>query len=636
MEKFYLTTAIYYVNSTPHLGSVSEAIAADVIARYKRLRGFSVFFSTGTDEHSQKIEIRAKEQGLDPKDFVDRESAVWKSIFDKIDITYNRFIRTSDEDHIKVVQDFFEKLYEKGDIYLGKYEGWYCIRDETFLKDSELEDGKCPHCGGEVQKISEDNYFFKLSKYQEPLLRFYTENKEFLRPESRYNEIYNIIKGGLQDVSVTRKSFKFGIPVPFDNEHTIYVWFDALINYITSIGYLSNEELFNTYWPADLHIIGKDITRFHGIVWPAMLMSYGLPLPKSIFAHGFWNLEGAKMSKSFGKVIDPVKFVEDFSSFAGVDFKIAVDVLRYYLSREVNFGLDGDFRMETFFARYNFDLANDYGNLINRTLSMLYKYRNGVVPHEENKNTELTAYIEDKVRSYLDEMDSYQFSFALDAVWSIISFLNNYIQITAPWNLVKREKELDSILYELLEGIRIVSLMLKPFMPNASELVLDAFNSKDCKFSDIDWGFLKSGDIIKKFSPIFPRIEKEKVDADKKDQENYSKAQPVSENVITYDYFSKVDLRVAKILDAERVEKSEKLIKITVSLGAEKRNIIAGIGKYYTPENLIGKKIVIVTNLEPRKLMGIESQGMLLAASDDTNLSLLMVDKDIEEGTKIS
>ncbi len=634
MEKFYITTAIYYVNAVPHLGSVSEAIAADVIARYKRLKGCDVFFSTGTDEHSQKIEMRAKEQGISPKEFVDRESATWKEIFDKVGISYNRFIRTSDDDHVKVVQNFFNVLYEKGDIYLGKYEGWYCVRDETFLKDADLDNGRCPHCGGDVQRVVEDNYFFKLSKYQESLLNLYENNKNFLRPESRYNEIINIIKSGLQDISVTRKSFKFGIPVPFDEEHTIYVWFDALINYVTSVGFLSDGDKFAKYWPADLHLIGKDITRFHGIVWPAMLMSYGLDLPKCIFAHGFWNLEGAKMSKSLGNVVDPIQFIEDFSKFASIDFQLAADVLRYYLSREVNFGLDGDFRVETFVGRYNADLANDYGNLINRTITMLKKYRQGRIPKEGQINTELVAFVSERRDAFFQNMELYQLNLALDEVWALIAYLNNYIQQRSPWNLLGKPDELDSVLYELLEGIRIATVMIRPFMPNCTAKVLETLGCPDQDFSSLEWGVLRSGLYVGELLPLFPRVDKERIEAstvgggqEKKDNG--------FENVISYDDFAKVSLKVAKVERAEKVKNSDKLLKITVKIGEECRVIVAGIGKHYSPEELEGKKVVVVTNLEPRKLMGIESYGMLLAASNDEKLTLLTVDRDIEEGSKI-
>ncbi|MGC9125651.1 MAG: methionine--tRNA ligase, partial [Caldisericaceae bacterium] len=440
MEKFYITTAIYYVNDNPHIGSISEAVAADVIARYKRLRKFDVFFSTGTDEHSQKIENRARNEGIDPKDFIDKASTKWKEVFSEFEISYDRFIRTSDLDHVRVVQDFFKKMYDNGDIYLGKYEGWYCVRDETFLRDSELVDGKCPHCGGEVSKVSEDNYFFRLSKYQDTLLKFYEENRNFLMPESRYNEIVNVIKSGLQDISVTRKSFKFGVPVPFDEDHVIYVWFDALINYVTSVGFLTDSEKFGHYWPADLHVIGKDITRFHGIIWPAMLLSYGLPLPKQIFAHGFWNFEGSKMSKSLGNVVNPEEFVDKFMKVASISKEKAVDALRYYLTREVNFGFDGDFKIDTFFGRYNSDLANDFGNLLNRTVSMLHKYREGVVPQKPvSFDEELKAFIENKIAEYYSSMDNYNLSGGLEAAWGIVDYLNNYIQVQAPWKFEKEK-----------------------------------------------------------------------------------------------------------------------------------------------------------------------------------------------------
>jgi methionyl-tRNA synthetase len=633
MEKFYVTTAIYYVNDNPHIGSISEAISADVIARYKRLRNFDVFFSTGTDEHSQKIENRARNEGIDPEEFIYKASRRWKEVFNKFKISYDRFIRTSDADHIQVVQDFFKKMYEKGDIYIGKYEGWYCIRDETFLKDSDLVEGKCPYCGGEVTRISEDNYFFKLSKYQEPLLKFYEENKDFLLPESRYNEIVNVLKSGLQDISVTRKSFKFGVPVPFDKEHVVYVWFDALINYVTSVGILSDRDKFSHYWPADLHIIGKDITRFHCIIWPAMLLSYGLPLPKHIFAHGFWDFEGAKMSKSLGNVVNPEEFVEKLSNIASVDQDTAVDVLRYYLSREINFGFDADFKIDTFFGRYNSDLANDYGNLINRTVSMLHKYRGGVVPTNHSViDTDLISFIDKKVNEYFSLVDNYNLSGGLEAVWGIIDYMNNYIQVKTPWKLEGENEKLDEVLFNLLEAIRIATLMLAPYLPYVSKKVLDYLNFPVSTFDDLSWGKFRTGSHIEKFAPIFPRIEKDRIELAKSGSETKETSSKAN---ISYDDFDKIDLRVAKVIGAERVEKSEKLVKLTLKVGDDERIVVAGIGKPYSPIELIGKKIVIIANLEPRKLMGITSNGMLLAASNDNSLSLLTVDRDIEEGTSI-
>ncbi len=636
MKKFYITTAIYYVNDNPHIGSISEAISADVIARYKRLQNFDVFFSTGTDEHSQKIENRASNEGINPKVFVDRESLKWRKIFDKFHITYDRFIRTSDNDHTEVVRDFFSKMYEKGDIYLGKYEGWYCVRDETFLKDSDLVNGKCPYCGGDVQRISEDNYFFRLSKYEEPLLRYYEEHRDFLRPESRYNEVINVIKSGLQDISVSRKSFKFGINVPLDEEHVVYVWFDALLNYITSIGFLRDKEKFGHYWPADLHVIGKDITRFHGIIWPAMLMSYGLLLPIEIFAHGFWNLEGARMSKSTGNVVNPEDFVSRFSEISSIDYDVSIDVLRYYLSREINFGFDGDFKIETFFGRYNSDLANDFGNLINRTISMLHKYRGGIVPETLGKDEEVVDFVESKKNSYFVQMDEYNLSGGLDCAWDIVHYFNNYIQVKEPWKLGENKEKLDEVLYNLIEGIRILALMMNPFMPTTTRRVLEYLHCESSTFDGLKWGVIKSGIGIEKFSPIFPRLDKDKVEGrnlaglkNGAEQEGQLKAK------ITYEDFDKIDLRVAKVVKAEKIDQSDKLIKLTLSLEGEERVIIAGIGKQYSPEALIGKKIIIIANLEPRKLMGVESNGMLLAASNEQELSVLTVDKDIQEGSSI-
>ncbi len=624
MEKFYITTAIYYLNDRPHIGSVSEAIAADVIARYKRLRGFDVFFSTGTDEHAQKIEERAKKEGVDPQEFVDRASSIWKEIFKDFGISYDRFIRTSDKDHIEVVREFFKKLYEKGDIYLGTYEGWYCVRDATFLKDSELVDGKCPICGGPVQKIKEPNYFFKLSKYEKPLLEYYEAHKEFMQPDYRYNEVINVIKSGLQDVSISRKSFKFGISVPFDDEHTIYVWFDALLNYLTSVGFLHDEEKFNRYWPADLHLIGKDITRFHGIVWPAMLMSYGLPLPETIFAHGFWNLEGEKMSKSKGNVVNPSEFADSFAKTANIDRKTAIDVLRYYLSREVTFGQDGNFKMETFVSRYNSDLANDFGNLLNRTVSMLYKYIGGTVPDSET-DPEVVSFIKDNETEYFERMDRYDFSQALESVWKIINYLNNYIQVKEPWKLKKDKEALSKVLFSLLEGIRHSAVLVSPFMPFVSDRIIKSLGG-DFSF---EFDTLKKGTKVEKLPPLFPRLEKESIKIETKEKKD-------EKPMIDYEDFAKLDLCVAKILAAEKVPKSKKLIKLRISLGDEERTIVGGISLHYSPEELVGKKIIIIKNLKPRKLMGITSQGMLLAASNEEEFSLLSLDRDVKEGSEIS
>ncbi len=627
MEKFYITTAIYYLNDKPHIGSVSEAIAADVIARYKRLRGFDVFFSTGTDEHAQKIEERAKKEGIDPQEFVDKASSVWKNIFNDFGISYSRFIRTSDKDHIEVVKQFFQKLYENGDIYLGTYEGWYCVRDATFLKDSELVDGKCPICGGPVQKIKEDNYFFRLSKYQQKLLKYYEEHQDFMQPVHRYNEVKNVIESGLQDVSVSRKSFKFGVPVPFDQSHTIYVWFDALLNYLTAVGFSHNEAMFNKYWPADLHLVGKDITRFHGVVWPAMLMSYGLPLPKAIFAHGFWNLEGQKMSKSTGNVVNPSEFAKDFSKFANINNKVSIDVLRYYLTREVTFGQDGNFKMETYLSRYNSDLANDFGNLLNRTVSMLYKYFNGEIP-DGKVDPEAREFIENEKNGYFNEMDNYALSYGLERIWNIVGYLNNYIQTKKPWTLKTNKESLANVIYSLLEGIKITTVLLSPIMPFVTDTILKSLGITEL---NLEWGTLKKNHKVEKLPPIFPRIEKEKItlstEKEKKGEEK---------ETIEYDDFAELDLRVAKIIAAERVSKSKKLIKLTISLGDEERTIVGGIALHYNPEELIGKKIIVIKNLKPRKLMGITSQGMLLAATNENEFSLLTLDRDVKEGSKIS
>ncbi|HPS69488.1 MAG TPA: methionine--tRNA ligase [Candidatus Cryosericum sp.] len=647
MDKYFLTTAIYYINDKPHLGSVSEVIAADFVARYQRKLGKSVLFSTGTDEHSQKVERSALALGQPVDQYTTEAAEAWKHLFDRLAISYSRFVRTTDADHIKVVQDMFQKLYDQGDIYKGSYEGWYCVKDEEFLLESDLIDGKCPHCGLEVQHVSEVNYFFRLSKYQDALLAWYERHPDFVQPSMRYNELVNVIKGGLRDISVSRSTVKWGIPVPFDPEQTVYVWFDALINYATVAGY--GTSAFADTWPPDLHLIGKDITRFHGIIWPAMLMGLGLPLPRRIFAHGFWDFEGEKMSKSLGNVVDPSSLIDTLSRLIDIDEPVAVDALRYYLSREGTYGLDVDFSSQRLLLRFNTDLANDLGNLLNRTLNMFGKYRdiirNSPIIPKPTLGGLFASTLIDIERDY----DGLQFSAGLEKTWTLVNTLNKMIEDDKPWALAAAG-EADALaahLGTLLTGLWYIGNLVEPCMPTVSSRLLRAIGRPQVTWDTLVWQ--GPGQELPEASStvLFPRIRPEQLDeflTAQKGQKKATAPQPQApppapsvepEHLISIDDFLKVHLRVATILEAERVPDTDKLIRLHVRIGTEHRTIVAGIGKHYEPDMLIGRQIVVVANLEPRKLKGIVSQGMLLAASIGDEMALLTPMTELPDGADI-
>lgn len=647
MDRYFLTTAIYYINDKPHVGSVSETIAADFIARYQRKLGKQVLFSTGTDEHSQKVERTALAMGQPVEQYAATAAASWKALFDRLGISYSRFIRTTDADHMKVVQGMFQKLYDQGDIYKGSYDGWYCVREEAFLLESDLVEGKCPHCGLEVQHVSEVNYFFRLSKYQDALLAWYEQHPDFIQPQMRYNELVNVIKGGLRDVSVSRSTVKWGVPVPFDTDQTVYVWFDALINYATVAGY--GTERFATDWPPDLHLIGKDITRFHGIIWPAMLMALNLPLPRRIFAHGFWNFEGERMSKSLGNVVDPAALIENLSNLIGIDEPMAVDALRYYLCREGTYGLDVDFSSQRLLLRFNTDLANDLGNLLNRTLNMFAKFRPQIEDQPLEPKASLSELFSTTLSAVSADYDNLQFSAGLEKTWTLVNVLNKMIEDDKPWALAKGGDAagLATHLTTLLTGLWYVANLVEPCMPTVSDRLLEAIRRPQVAWSDLAWRGPGSELPRASSTVLFPRIQPDQLEeflaaqtARKAGTTAVAAATPppaavVDSGLITIDDVAKVQLRIATILEGERVPETDKLVKLRVTIGSEERTIVAGIGKHYDPAVLVGKQIVIVANLQPRKLKGIASQGMLLAASAGDEMALLTPMTVLPDGAEI-
>jgi methionyl-tRNA synthetase len=655
---FYLTTPIYYVNDIPHIGHAYTTIACDTLARYKELAGYDVFFLTGTDEHGQKVERKAKENNETPIQLADRTMLRFKELWQRLGISYSDFIRTTEPRHIKAAQKLFQAVYDKGDIYLGEYEDWYCTFDETFWTELQLEKGRCPTCGRPVEKLKEESYFFRMSKYQEPLLRHIEENPDFIQPVTRRNEIISFVKGGLRDLSISRTSFDWGIKVPVNPRHVIYVWFDALTNYLTAVGYADNPQKFGKYWPADVHVIGKDILRFHTVYWPTFLMSAGLPLPKKVFAHGWWLVEGQKMSKSLGNVIDPNQMIDTFG----------VDPFRYFLLREVSFGLDGDFSKNALIQRIDSDLANDLGNLFSRCLTVIQKYRNGVVP-QPARYTEKDRQLSTKCAEILPKIDQaineLAFHQALKDIWDYINETNRYIVDTAPWTLAKDDAQhdrLSTVLYNLAAALRGIALLIAPFLPETSEkmwtqLGLDAKPGPSDFASLKTWGGFPSGTQIHVGEQLFPRINPKSSGPEvstKKQQEISqkppgreettktvtTKLQKTSEsqsetNLVAIEDFAKIDLRVAEIVAAEGIKGSSRLIKLEVNLGTEKRTVVAGIAESYTPEELIGRKVALVANLKPAKLMGVESQGMVLAAVKDKKAVLLSFDREVEVGTKV-
>ena len=637
-EKYYLTTAIAYASGKPHIGNTYEIIMADAIARYKRMKGFDVFFQTGTDEHGQKIEEKAKKANMEPQQYVDKIAQEIRNVFDLMNVSYDKFIRTTDKDHELQVQKIFEKLYKQGDIYKSEYEGWYCTECEAFFTDNQLVDGKCPDCGREVHREKEESYFFRMSKYANQLMEYIESHQQFIQPESRKNEmINNFLKPGLQDLCVSRTSFKWGIPVTFDPKHVVYVWIDALSNYITGIGYDcdgNSSEQFNKYWPADLHLIGKDIIRFHTIYWPIMLLALGLPLPKQVFGHP-WMLFGEdKMSKSRGNVI----YADDLVHFFGVD------AVRYFVLSEMPFAQDGSITWQLVMERINSELANVYGNLVNRTIAMTNKYFNGQLTDPdcfEELDQQLIDTCKQTVTKYYEKMDQLRVADAIDAVFDLLRRSNKYIDETSPWTLAKQPENkarLNTVLYNLLESIRVASVLLTPFMPETSKEVFRQINTEKTDFASIEtWGnYEKNNKVVENTNVLFARVdEKKTMDEIMQYMESKAEVKTTFKEEVSIEDFDKLDIRIGTVMDCQRHPKADKLLVFDIKCGSDRRTIVSGIAQYYQPEDLVGKKVAFIANLAPRKLRGIESKGMILSAEDAKgNLEVVTVDR-VEDGADI-
>ena len=657
--KYYITTPIFYPNSSPHIGTAYTTVAADALARYHRLLGDEVYFLTGTDENAQKIVRTAEAHNTDPKIYVDGVVERFKELWQALDISNDDFIRTTEERHQKVVQQIFTKLYEQGDIYKSEYAGWYCTPCETFWMENKLIEGKCPNadCGRDVELLKEESYFFRLSKYQDTLLKFIEEHPEFIQPISRRNEMLRFIEGGLEDLCVSRTTFQWGIKVPFDPKHVVYVWLDALINYISALGYPDGEN-YKRYWPADVHIMGKDIVRFHAVIWPIILLALDIPLPKVIYGHGWYlSKEGGKISKSRGNVQDSFELIQRYGS----------DAIRYFLLREMQVGSDGTYSEDNVVERLNSDLANDFGNFVSRSLAMVVKFRNGIVPLPgqdgalEWELKELSHEIKNAVEKSLGVCDPAR---ALEDIWRFVARCNKYVDETAPWSLAKQEDQrerLDTVLYTFMECIRVMAVLTAPFMPGLPPRICRLLGKDEgfIRWEEADqWGILEHGTHVQKGEPLFPRIdisqyttagETKPMDQDQSRDQDINQAQAQKETIesipvlefepikeeISIDEFAKLDLRVAKILSAEKVEKTDKLMKLEVEVAGVVRTVVSGIAKHYTPEDLVNQYVVLVANLKPTKLRGITSQGMILAASQGEVLEVLMVNKELPGGARV-
>ena len=634
-DTFFITTPIYYVNDMPHIGHIYTTVMADAIARYERLKGKKVYFLTGTDEHGQKIEKAAEAQGIRPIELADRVVARYHDLWKLLDISHDDFIRTSQPRHKEGVAEIIRKITEAGDIYKGEYEGWYDARDEAFVPDSQVKDGVDTESGNPVERLSEPSYFFKLSAFQDRILEWYRENPECIRPKSRYNEVLRFVEGGLKDLSISRTSIKWGVPYPGDEDHVVYVWLDALTNYISALGFGSDDDSrYREFWPADVHLVGKDILRFHCVYWPAFLMSAGLPLPKQVFGHGWWLQDDAKMSKSVGNVVRPDHLIHRFGA----------DALRYFVAREMSFGQDANFSDEAFLERFNSDLANSLGNTASRTTAMTSRYLDGIVPapHSDGPVPEAA---EKAVRTYLERMDVREPHRALEAAWQLLSTINVYLQEKQPWNLAKQgdegAAELGVVLYAGLEGLRIASILAEPFMPGIAAQLREQLGATDLPLNLDDatnWGGLPAGTKLGEAKPLFPRVDIKAYlkEIEEENEKKAAEAAAKAENLISFDDFMNVELKVGLVKTAERIPKSKKLIALTVDIGeAEPRPLVAGIAEAYQADDLVGRRIVVVANLQPAKLMGHESRGMLLAASIDGKPSLVAVADGVPPGTQV-
>ncbi len=644
-KKFYITTPIYYVNDVPHIGHAYTTIAADVISRYKRLDGYEVFFLTGTDEHGQKVQEAARKLGIEPQEHVDKLHKRFMELWTRFNITNSGFIRTTEERHKSLVRDILQTLYDKKEIYRDSYEGWYCTPDERFWTEKDLKDGNCPECGRKVEKIKEFNYFFKMGQYRDWLVETIRNDENFIKPLSRRNEVLGFLDKPLEDLCISRpkERLPWGIPLPFDDEYVTYVWFDALINYISIHGNL-DEIKASGFWPADHHLVGKDILTTHAVYWMTMLKAIGLQPPKNLFAHGWWTVNGQKMSKSLSNVVEPNKLIDQFG----------VDVIRYFLLREVPFGLDGDFSHKALIGRMNSDLANNLGNLLNRTVNMMKRYFDYQVPElgqltEDDNN--LIAKAKEVIGDIAHLYDDLAYNKILMAIWELVDATNKYIDHTAPWNLVKTDEgkeRLKSVMYNAAESLRTIAILVYPFMPTSAEKMMEQIgvetSIENQGMSSVQqWGGLQAGSKMQKGEQLFPRIEEKQAakllseiesgaSAEKSSEEKPADDEPVT---ITFDDFMKMDLRTGKIIEAEKIKKSKKLLKLQVDIGTEVRQIVAGIAECHEPENLIGQTIIIVANLKPAKLMGIESQGMILAAASNGNIELAGFGTEPEKGTRV-